>query len=183
MRTWTRLIPAVLLILPFTPALLRAADPDIKSLNDRLDQLSQKVKTLEDNVTSNSLRGNRVEAELRAVREELGRIRELLERMAQQQGAIQRQAGYDPRSVSPGGAIPTTGTITVQNNYTAPATVHINNQTFRVEPGQTRPISGVPTGLFQYSVDVEGYGTVEPPRSDTLRPWGYRINIYPRMPF
>jgi hypothetical protein len=30
---------------------------------------------------------------------------------------------------------------------------------------------------------VDGYGTVEPLRTDTLRPAGYRITIFPRMPY
>src|SRR5262249_6186069 len=114
-----------------------------------------------------------------ATAEQLRRIQELLERMALQQGVI-RQAGFDPRSVAPGGAVPTTATITVQNSYLSPATIRINGQTFRVEPNQTLPITGVPTGTFQYSVDVDGFGTAESLRTDTLRPSGYRITIFPR---
>ena len=181
MRTWTRVIPAVLLILPFTPAFLRAAD-DTASLTEKLNQLSKKVETLEKNVTDNSLRRNQVEAELRDIKVELGKIRELLERMAQQQGAIQRQAGYDPRFVPgvPGGAIPTTATITVENVFSAPADVRINGQSYPVEPFQTRPII-VPLGAFQYSVEVEGHGMVKPPSMETLRPSGFRIRIFPKM--
>lgn len=183
MRTWTSLIPAVLLILPFTPALLHAADSDTP-LPDRVNQLSKKLETLENDVKANSLRGNRVAEELREIRAELSRIRELLERMAQQQGTIRIQPGYNPSSVAPPGApVPTMGTITVRNHYTAPATVAINGRTYRVDAGQTLPILGVPAGTFQYSVDVEGYGMVEPLRNATLSPTGYRITIFPRMPY
>ena len=182
MRTWTRLIPAVLLILPFTPALLHAAD-DPALLTDRLNQLSKKMETLESDVKSNSLRGSRVAEELRDIRVELGKIRELLELLAKQQGTLRIQPGYDPRSVTPGGPVPTMGTITVRNHYTAPATIAINGRTYRVEAGQTLPILGVPAGTFQYSVDVEGYGMVEPLRNATLPPAGYRITIFPRMPY
>jgi hypothetical protein len=185
MRTWTRLIPAVLLVLPITPALLHAADPETPSLNDRLNQLSDKVKKLESDVTANSLRGNRVETELRAIKDELSSIRKLMERMAGQE-PLRIQPGYDPRSINPavpGGILPGAGTITVQNQYLAPATVRINDRPFRVEPNQSLPITGIPTGTFQYSVEVDGYGMIEPLRTDTLRPAGYRITIHPRMPY
>ena len=65
----------------------------------------------------------------------------------------------------------------------APATVAINGRTYRVEAGQTLPILGVPVGTFQYSVDVDGYGTAESLRTDLLRSVGYRIRIFPKMPY
>jgi hypothetical protein len=72
------------------------------------------------------------------------------------------------------------GTITVQNNYLAAATVRINGQPFEVAPGRSRVINGVPTGTFQYVVDVDGFGTVEMPRTDNLPSAGYRITIFPK---
>ncbi len=148
MRIWTRLVLALLLILPFTPALLHAADPEINPLKDDLAKLLKGVEKLQSDMTANSLRGNRTEAELRAIREELSKIRELLERMAQHQETLRIQAGYGPGAVNPA-ATPTTGTVIVQNTYSAPATVHINDRSFRVDPFQTRTITGVPVGPFQ----------------------------------
>ncbi|HTU90082.1 MAG TPA: hypothetical protein VMF69_08290 [Gemmataceae bacterium] len=182
MRTWMRLIPAVVLILPFAPALLNAADPEIPIKKEDFQKLMEKVDKLQSDMTANSLRGNRTADDLRAIREELQRIRELLERMAQQQGAIQRQSGYGPTFVPPG-APPSTGTITLRNVYSAPATVHINGQPHLVLPNQTRIVSNFPVGSFRYSVDVDGFGMVEPPRTETLHPAGYRITIFPRMPY
>jgi hypothetical protein len=178
MHTWIRLIPAVLLILPLTTARLRAdgelpTKADVKNLSDKVDRLLS-------DMTANSLRGNATVAELRAIHDELQRIRQLLEIMAQQPGPIQRQAFYGPSPVMPPAAAPTTGTVTVQNTHPAPATVVINGQAYPVEPYQTRSII-LPAGSFQYSVEVAGFGLVEPLRSETLRPaGGYRINIFPR---
>lgn len=182
MRTWMRLIPAVLLILPFAPALLHAADPEIPIKKEDFDKLKEKIDKLQSEMTANSQRAKATADDVRAIRQELERIRELLERMAVQQGVIQRQAGYDPRSISASAPTPTTATITLQNSYSAPATVHINGRSFRVEPNQTLRIPDSPTGTFQYFVDVEGYGRVEQPRTDTLRPVGYVIRIFPRVP-
>lgn len=182
MRTWMRLISAVLLAVPFTPALLHAADPELNIKKEDFQRLLEKVDKLQKDMTDNSLRGNRTAEDLRGIREELQRIRELLERMAQQQGAIQRVAGYDPRSLPNGGARPITGAITLQNDFSAPATVHINGQAFSVAPYQIRTIPNVPLGPFQYFVDVEGR-IVEAPHSETLSQAGYRIRIYTRPPF
>jgi hypothetical protein len=180
MRTWTRLTSAVLLTLALFCPTLRAADPPetnaqkIEQLQKEVAQLQKDVLEMRKDLLDNAARRN-------ATAEQLARIQELLERMALQQGVI-RQAGFDPRSVAPGGAPATTATITLQNTYLAPATVRINGQSYRVSPGQTLPIA-FPIGTIQYSVDVDGTGTLEPLRTDTLQPAGYRINIhFLRMP-
>ncbi|MHB1425863.1 MAG: hypothetical protein ACYC3I_22075 [Gemmataceae bacterium] len=180
MRTWMSLIPAILLILISPATLLQAADPELTIKKEDFQKLLDKVDKLQSDMTSNSLRGNHSVEELRAIREELQKIRELLEIMARQQGAIQRQAGFGPPSVP--AAVPSTGTVTVQNVYTAPATVRLNGQTHRVDPGQTLPIFGVPLGTIQYSVEVDGFGLVEPLRTDVIRTGAYRIKIFPKMP-
>jgi hypothetical protein len=178
MLTWTRLIPAVLLTLALFCPSLRAIDPELTD-KQKIEQLQRDVTQIKNDLER--LRKDFLDnaAQRNHNAEELAKIRELLERMALQQGVI-RQAGFDPRSVTPGGAVPTTATITVQNAYLYPATVRINGQSFRVEPNQTLPIAGIPTGTFQYSVDVDGFGTAEALRTDTLRPSGYRITIFPR---
>jgi hypothetical protein len=184
MRTWMRLVPTLLLILPSAPALLQAADPEIAVKKEDFQKLLDKVDKLQNDMTANSLRGNRTEEELRLLREELRKIRELLERMAAAQGATQRQAGFGPSSPSSNTsrlATPTTGTILLQNVYSAPATVRINGQSYFVDANQTREVRNVPVGPFQYSVDVVGYGTVQS-RTDNLPPAGYRITIFPLIP-
>lgn len=180
MRTWMSLVAAISLILPLSSARLRAADPELTLKKEDFQKLVDKIDKLQKDMTDNALRGNQTLAELRTIREELQKIRELMERMAVQQGTIRREAGYDPRSVAPGGAPPAAGTIVLQNDFPATATVHINGQSFTVAPYQTRHVGNVPLGIFQYSVDVEGTGAVEPPRSESLRPGGYRIRIFPR---
>ncbi|GEM_PF-6750948 len=178
MRTWMRLIPAVLLVIAFTNS-ARAADVET---DKKIDQLKTEVAQLR-----KDLDNLKVEVNARGARvaEDLQEIKNLLRDMANRP-PLSRQSGYDPRSLLPGAPsatpLPTTGTITLQNVYPAPATVRINGQPYFVDANQTREVRNVPIGPFQYSVDVEGYGTVEPLRSDTLRPAGYLIRIYPRMP-
>jgi capsid protein len=177
MHTWTRLVPAVLLAVLFAPSLLRAADA--KTNADNIEQLQKDLADLR-----KDLRGLRKDLTDLGVShnmtaEQLNKIEKLLLDMARRQEASERVSRYGPSTGAPG-ATATTGTITVQNVYSAPATVRINGQAFRVEAGQTRLIGGVPAGMFQYAVDVEGYGAVEAPRTDTLQTTGYRITIFPR---
>jgi TolA-binding protein len=191
MRTWMKLIAAVLLIPLATPALLHAAD-DTAIKKEDFQELIDKVDKLQSDMTANNLRGTRTAEELRVIREELQSIRKILERMEnmarEQERNAERIARFGPSTSPPGGPppaapLPPTGTITVQNTYSAPATVRINGQPYEVGIGQTRAIYSVPTGPFQYSVEVEGFGMVEPPRTATLPATGYRINIVPRMPY
>jgi outer membrane murein-binding lipoprotein Lpp len=180
MRTWMKLIPAVLLAVPFTgPALAADAETDkkIDQLQKDVAQLRKDIEQLRKDLTDNATQRN-------ATIEELHRIGGVLDHMARDQERIAR---YGPSPLPPGGGppapLPNTGTITVQNTFRAPATVRINGRPWVVTPGQPLHIDGVPTGTFQYSVDVEGFGTVEPPRTDNLPAAGYRITIFPKMPY
>lgn len=185
MRTWKKMVPALLLILVSAPSLLQAADPEITPSRDEWKNLLQKVDKLQSDLTNSNLRATRSSDDLKAIRDDLSKIRRLLEILAEQQGVIQRQSGYDPRSVAPGApgvALPATGSITLQNVYPAAATVRINDQSYFIEANRTRIVPNFPVGPFQYSVDVEGYGIVLPPKTETLHSTGFRITIFPRMP-
>jgi TolA-binding protein len=170
-----RLIPALLLAVPFTWSSLRAEeksnDQKISDLQREVSELRRDIAQLRKDLLDNATQRN-------ADTEELRRIRTAVERMAREQETISR---YGPPALPPGAPpLQPTGTITVQNNYSAPATVRINGRPYVVAPGQSMPIHGVPTGTFQYSVDVDGFGMVELPRTDNLPSAGYRISIFPR---
>ncbi len=172
MRTWTRLIPAVLLAFPFFGPSLRAGDAEtnvkrIESLEKEVAKLHKEMEELRRSTSQ----------------EELAKIRELLELMAVKQGVIaQRQAGYNPSSVG-GGAPPvapsSTGTITVENQFLGDAQVRINGQMYTVRPFQTIQVPRVPTGSFEYSVEMNGM-LIQPPRFETLQATGYIIRIFRR---
>ncbi len=176
MRTWARLIPAALLAIPFTWSSLYAdAETNaqkIEKLQKDVAQLQKQIEDLRKDLSDNALRRN-------ASTEELGRIRELLERMAVQQGVIQqRQAGYNPSSVNAG--VPSTAMITVDNQFGADALVRINGQPYLVPAFRTIQVPRIPTGSFEYSVELNG-GLIQSPRQETLQPPGYTIRIYRRM--
>ena len=184
MRTWIKLIPAVSLAIALIWSPLRAAeettDQKIEKLQKDVAKLRKDLEDLKDDVKTSSARGAKVA-------EDLQDIKKLLRDMADRQAVISRQSAYDPRSLLPAAPPPgvpprlASGTITVQNNYMAPATVRINGRPYVVAPGQPMPIVGVPPGTFQYSVEVEGFGMVEPLRTDILPSSGYRITIFPKL--
>ncbi len=179
MRTWRKLAPAVLLLLPFTPA-ASGADPEttaqtIEKLRAEVDALRHDVKTLQTDVLNNGVRGARIEEEMREVR----RLLQNLDRMASARESISRY-GPPPSEGTSAFATPTTATITVRNRYTANATVYINGLPYPVLAGQDVRIPGVPLGPINYEVAVDGYGVVQSLRTETLRPNGRIINIFPR---
>jgi hypothetical protein len=182
MRTWTKLLTALLTAALLTSS-VRSADPELSvkrvaDLEDAVRQLKRDVERLQKDVTDISVRG------LGAARD-LQDIKEMLRGLNASQAVVTRQSGYNPLSLNPAippVAMPTTGTVFLENVYSAPASVRINDRVYRVEPNQSRAITEVPVGNFQYSVEVDGYGVVNPLQNDRLPPTGYRIRIFPRMP-
>jgi hypothetical protein len=181
MRTWTKLLPAVLLILPITGSSFAAdaapSSKDIEQLKTDVKELRESVQKLEAAMRLNELRGARIE-------EHYLEIIRRLDRVTQQQQTIERIAAYGP-PVMPGAAIPgapvppTTGTVILENRHPSPAQVRINGQPYTVGGFQTIQVPRVPAGPFEYSVEVDGL-LVSPPHTETLPPTGYRIRIYPR---
>jgi hypothetical protein len=179
MRTWIKLAPAVLLLLPFAPAAF-GADPEptttqtIEKLRAEVEALRRDVKALQADVLNNGLRGARIDEEVREIR----KLLQNLDRMASARESISRFG--PPPEGTPAITAPTTGTITVRNQYTAHATVFINGLPYQVLAGQERRVLGVPLGPINYQVEVEGFGVVQSLRTETLRPNGRIINIFPR---
>src|SRR5579875_3420659 len=126
MRTWMKLIAAFLLAVSFTGpsfcAETETTEQRIKKLEEDVAQLRKELANLREEVKNSSARGARVA-------EDLQDIKNILRDLANKQSAITRQAAYGP---SPSGAAAaTTGTITVQNTYSAAATVRINGPSYR----------------------------------------------------
>jgi hypothetical protein len=179
MRTWTRLIPAVLLAMLFLGASLHAGDAEtndkkIEKLQTEMKQLREDVQKLKSEITiQNNLRDSRIE-------EQFGEILRRMDRLAQQQQTVQRIAAYGPQTATSNAAPPASATITVENQYPGEAQVRINGQPYLVPAFRTIQVPRVPTGAFEYSVEMNGM-FLEPPRLETLRSVGYVIRIFQRM--
>jgi hypothetical protein len=192
MRTWTRFALAALLAAPFTLATARAADPELKETTEQkvqrlereLKQLRADLDDLRERLTTNALRRNSTSRSVTELQERLALLEQMVLRHDDlMRTTVTRQSAYAPgtQPAVPNGAAASTGTITVRNQYLAAATVRINGRAYTVEPGRTATIAGVPVGPFNYEVDVDGYGIVQPLRTETLRPVGHEITIYPRV--
>ncbi|HEY7314266.1 MAG TPA: hypothetical protein VH643_33250 [Gemmataceae bacterium] len=210
MRTWTRIVPAVLLVLPLTMASVRAADAEtneqkIARLRKDVDDLRRDMKSLGDAVMEGSARGAKMAEDLSYIKDtllrmasaselntrragyaplptdELREIRDLLHQIARAQEANIRRAAYAPTPSQTDIPVPTTGTITVRNRYSATATVRINGRVMTVPPFQDARMSAVPVGPYSYDVEVDGFGIVQPLRTETLRPNGRIITVFPQF--
>jgi outer membrane murein-binding lipoprotein Lpp len=191
MRTWMRLVLAVLLATPFTSALVRAdssdqlkppsTDQKLDKLQKDVDTLRSEINALQTKVLALAVRQDTPAAELREILRRLDNLALKLEAGIRQPTTRESGAGPGPLPAGPGNGAPaSTGTITLRNQYSAVATVHINGRSFVIEPNRTATLS-VPLGTFNYEVEVDGYGMVQPLRSETLRPNGHIITIFPRV--
>src|SRR5262245_25066863 len=170
-----KLAPAGLLLLPFTPSASGADDTTaqkIEKLQKDIDNLRQDVETLRREVKTNSVQEAQIATDIRE-------ILQRLDRLASAQAST-RYYGPPPEGV-PAAVAPTTGTITVRNQYTMDATIRINGRPYRVAAGQDVRIGNVPLGPINYDVEVDGYGIVQPLRTETLRPNGRIITIFPQF--
>jgi hypothetical protein len=209
MRTWTRLVPAVLLVLPLTLTPVRAGDAEtneqkIAQLRKDVDALRRDLKSLGDAVLDGNARGAKTAEDLAVIKDmllrmasaselntrrsgyaplpgdELREIRDLLHQIARAQEANIRRSAYAPTPSMTDIPVPTTGTITVRNRYSATATVRINGRLMTVPPYRDAQMSDVPVGPYSYDVEVDGFGIVQPLRTETLRPNGRIITVYPQ---
>jgi hypothetical protein len=157
MRTWTRLIPTALLTLPLLLPSVHAADPELDSV---------KIRQLQDDV--------------KQLRKDLDALRDAIRRIDQRTEIMQRESFYGPSGAIGNGVAPRRATITMQNDSAVGVTVRINGMPYRVEPFSTRPLTNVPVGPFNYEIEADGFGILEPVRTETLTPNGHRFRIYPR---
>jgi hypothetical protein len=177
MRTWMKFAPAVLLLLPLAPT-AAGADPEtntaqkIEKLQTDVAALRQDVAKLQNDMIATNLKAGNIDRKL-------DDILQRLDRMASASSST-RYYGPPPEGV-PGVMAPTTATITVRNQYSANATIHINGRPYLAPAGQDVRIGNVPLGPINYDVEVDGYGLVQPLRTETLRPNGRIITIFPQF--
>jgi|SRR5579871_6000887 len=163
MRKWT--LPAAFLALPLLLTTSGRAAGDAETNDKKIEKLQGEVK------------------ELRNKLEEMERLVKGIDRFLQENS--RRESRYGPTDPNPptnGGGVGAAGraTITLQNDYGAPATIRINGIPYRVEAFQTREVQRVPVGPFNVDVSVEGFGEIMPVRTENLMPTGHRFRIYPR---
>jgi hypothetical protein len=165
MRKWTRAIPAAFLALPLVLKSVGRAEGDAETNAKKIENLQKEVKEL---------------------RRDLDTLRDVLRQIDQRTADMARRESryYGPTdpNPNPNGGVGAAGraTITLQNDFAAPATIRINGIPYRVEAFQTREVQRVPVGPFNVDVSVEGFGEIMPVRTENLMPTGHRFRIFPR---
>ncbi len=97
------------------------------------------------------------------------RLRRLEDRVGTNRDAVR----IPPRSLD-------TGSIRLRNTSGLPATVFVNGASYSLSPYESRTLSYQPAGVFNYEVEVEGYGVVRPRTTRTLAARDlFQITIYP----
>ncbi len=173
MRTWTKLVPAVLLAMSMLAPVHADAPNNDKSNADKIAELQKEVNDLKREVK------NLKEGTAQDIRE----IKDLLKQMAQQAPVVSRSA-YTPGaggSGNGGGPPPSMGRVTLRNQYETNATFRINGQSYTVAPHWVMGVNE-PLGPLTWEVSVEGYGVVQPPSTVTLTANGRTMTVFPIRP-
>ena len=178
MRTWT--LFAALAVTALAAPMMRAASPELPSTTDekltqvllQLQDVKSRLSTMQ---AAQDTQVKLMQDDIDLLRTEMARLKEDVHRLSAASTNV--AASINPAApVSPQRAI---SNIVVDNLYGTPATVVINNQTFRVEPFRKL---NLPTavGHFTYEVFTDDFGMVQPPTDRYLTAGhDFPITIHP----
>jgi hypothetical protein len=146
-------------------------DPRAPTDSEKLDLLLREMRETRKDL--DSMRAL-TEAKLRANELQLqilqDRIAQLEKQVQKQEEALKTTNDRVSRSFNPQVPVPATGTIRLQNLQNLPATVLLNGRSYPVAGFQTVNIANQPVGAFTYEVLVSPFGSLRPPRTQTLNP-------------
>ena len=157
MRTWTLRTLASLIAVAVAVSAAHAGpetlNPDDK-LNQVLDKLQEVTKQL-------SMIQAAQFGQIKTMQEDVARLRIDVDRLNDELKRLPTTATNIAASINPTAPAlgPALGRIILENRYTWPATFVVNNQPYRVMPGD-RIIVTAPVGLFTTSVSTDDYGIV-----------------------
>lgn len=165
---------------------VRAADPE-ETDSQKLDRLVREVTDLRKSI--DELRKAAVQRdliatqEMRVLDERLNRLEALLRQMNASGGTTRISSSFTPGdTVTPAMG----GTVRLRNFSDVPATVVINGQSYRVQPGEMRTLTRS-LGNLDYEVFADGFGRIsQGVQSRTLvadRPLEITINPRPMVFF
>lgn len=115
---------------------------DLKALTDALDALK---KAMENLASKEEARAMSHDLALKAVSDEIAKLRAELESLRTRLGTTQTSAMYTPSAGQ-------TGRVQIINEFTEQVTVVVNDRTYRVLPGQQELTGPIPAGTFNYQV-------------------------------
>ena len=188
-RSWILATAAAMTICGAQSFAVEPAD-DLKNLNSKqdkiiskLDEMLNRIITLDDRVWSLQQANSGNEKEIRDLKRQIETLRNDMNALRSQLGTSGNISMSSP--IGGGGTNPTTpsagtglGTLQVRNEYPTTMNVVVNGQTFEVLPNQTANIR-VPAGTFKYRV----LGVDTEDRTRTVTAGGTRYaRIYPIMP-
>jgi outer membrane murein-binding lipoprotein Lpp len=187
-RSWILATVAAMVICGAQSFAVEPAD-DLKNLNakqdkiiSKLDEMMNRIITLDDRVWSLQQANSGNEKEIRDLKRQMETLRNDMNALRSQLSASGNTSMSSPlgsgntNPMPPAGA--GLGTLQVRNDYPTAMNVVVNGQTFEVLPNQTANIR-VPAGTFKYRV----LGVDTEDRTRTVTAGGTRYaRIYPIMP-
>jgi hypothetical protein len=175
MRTWTKLVPAVLLAMSMLAPVHADTPNNDKSNAEKIAELQKEMNDLK----------REVENLKRGTAQDIREIKDILRQLAQQPAPVVSRSAYSPGaggSGNGGGSAPGTASVYLRNQYGANATFRINGQPYTVGPYRTTTVTNVPLGTITWEVSVDGHGLIVPSTPVSLTASGRTINVFPIQP-
>jgi hypothetical protein len=166
LRSWKFVGPAVLCV--FVAASAARADNSDKTDSEKLAEILKQLRTVQDKLdrveANQNLQIKDMQADLARLREDVARLKDQMARLGEAQSRI--SASINPNA-PPAGLV--TGTIRLENRHVAPATFVVNGKSYRLAPGEIRPVTET-VGKFTYEVFTDDFGLIRPAVDRFLEP-------------
>ena len=145
----------------------------LKKANEKLDALKDLHKQVDDLKSECNLSLGATQRDLRSLNNEVGRLRDVMEKLRNSGPVATRIAASPPTDTH----LAPTGQVELVNTYTQDVSIVVNNRTYRLHPNEKRLTDPLPAGSFTY--EVLG---VTPPNTRSLNPNEiYHITVHPQL--
>jgi hypothetical protein len=161
MRCILRPLALAVGLLTAMPAL--AADPEL-SEKDKVDKILRELHAMKSSLEEVRTMSVQLQQTAKEVRDLQRRMEELEQAFAKLSAARTQVRNYPAEPAA------SSATIRIQNRYSVPATVTINDRTIAVPAYQSRLVNDMPAGAFTYEVQAEGFGVIQPAVRRTVDP-------------
>lgn len=170
-RTWKTLAVAAVVAAVFPLAAVAGGQTDNKDIGKKIDDLRGAVEKLAKKVDGLKSQSTADKAMLDDIRHRLSDVEKTLDTMKAPPPFTDRSKSfYPPPGGPPGPGAAGVGRVLLRNNYAADVTLILNNNArYRIAAFDSQEINGVPAGVLNYEVFVDGWGP-RAARTTTLQP-------------
>jgi TolA-binding protein len=133
---------------------------ELRTAIDNLDKVNNRIDAVRDQILS-------LEARIKQVEKDVESLRALTQTGSRVSGYAGLGGGTPPAAPAPP---PPPGTIRLRNLYSDEVSIFVNNQAYRLAPGESAVLANQPPGSFTYEVLGGPYGVIQARKAVALAP-------------